>query len=73
MSNNSGHTLLPWMIALLYVVSIALFVMATWHFQRVISTHEEQIKQLSERLASLEEQHNGERTVETTVSTVRPY
>ena len=72
MSSNTGHTLLPWLITLLYIVSIGLFVMATWHFQHVITTHKEQIKQLSERLALLEEQQNAEITVKTTVSTVRP-
>ena len=72
MSSNTGHSVLPWMITLLYVVSIALFVMAAWHFQLVITTHKEQIQQLSERLALLEGQQNEEGTLKTTVSTVRP-
>ena len=72
MSSNTGHSVLPWMITLLYVVSIALFVMAAWHFQLVITTHKEQIQLLSERLALLEGQQNKEEAVKTTVNTVRP-
>ena len=71
MTSNNGPTFLLWMITLLFSVSIALFVMATLHFQYVINVHKEQIVELSERLTWLEEQQNGERTVKSSVSKVR--
>ena len=71
MSSNNGSTFLPWMITLLFVASISLFVMATLHFQHMIDAQKEQIMELSERLAWLEEQQNDERTVKSSASKVR--
>ena len=63
-SSNTGPTFLSCVITVLFSVSIALFVMATLHFQHVINIHKEQIMELSERLTLLEEQQNGERTTQ---------
>ena len=56
MSGSTGSTFLPWTITVLFIVSIALFVMASWHFQQVTNTHEVQILELIERLTWLEEE-----------------
>ena len=71
MSSSTGPNFLPWMIIVLFIVSIALFVMASWHFQQVINTQKEQIMELSERLTSLEEKQNGESTAKSSFSKVR--
>ena len=71
MSSSTGPNFLSWMIMVLCSVSIALFVMATLHFQHVINIQEEKIMELSERLTWLEEQQNGERTAKSSLRKVR--
>ena len=56
MSDKKGYSVLPYMNAILLLLSITLFVMSSWYFQSVISTQKEQLLQLIDRQIEIDSQ-----------------